>query len=60
MFKALSFIDSSNIFPYLAMMMFLIQNITNDMIYSPDMFVLFILSTVIFIQSTKSFEDKKS
>ena len=60
MFKALSFIDSSNIFPYLAMMMFLIQNITNDMIYSPDMFVLFILSTGIFIQSTKSFEDKKS
>jgi len=40
--------------------MFLIQNITNDMIYSPDMFVLFIVSTGIFIQSTKSFEDKKS
>ena len=60
MFKALSFINSSNIFPYLAMMMFLIQNITNDMIYSPDMFVLFILSAGIFIQSTKSFEDKKS
>jgi len=42
------------------MMMFLIQNITNDMIYSPDMFVLFIISAGIFIQSTKSFEDKKS
>ena len=41
-------------------MMFLIQNITNDMIYSPDMFVLFIISISIFIQSTKSFEDKKS
>ena len=60
MFKALSLINSSNIFPYLAMMMFLIQNITNDMIYSPDMFVLFIISAGIFIQSTKSFEDKKS
>ena len=60
MFKVLSLINSSNIFPYLAMMMFLIQNITNDMIYSPDMFVLFIVSTGIFIQSTKSFEDKKS
>ena len=60
MFKALNFINSSNIFPYLAIIMFLIQNITNDMIYSPDMFVLFILSAGIFIQSTKSFEDKKS
>jgi hypothetical protein len=60
MIKALSFINSSNIFPYLAMVMFLLQNITNDMIYSPDMFVLFLVSVGIFIQSTKSFEDKKS
>ena len=32
--------------------MFLIQNITNDMIYSPDMLVLLILSVGIFVQST--------
>jgi hypothetical protein len=60
MIKALSFINSSNIFPYLAMVMFLLQNITNDMIYSPDMSVLILVSAGIFIQSTKSFEDKKS
>ena len=60
MINSLSFINSSNIFPYIALMMFLLQNITNDMIYSPDMSVLFIVSAGIFIQSTKSFEDKKS
>ena len=60
MFRTLNKIDSINIFPYLAIIMFLIQNITNDMIYSPDMFVLFILSIGVFVQSTKSLDTKKS
>ena len=57
--KVTFFIDNENIFPYLAMLMFLIQNITNDMMYSPDMIVLFVTSIGIFIQSSKSFEFKK-
>ena len=59
-FKVSFFVNNENIFPYLAIWMFLIQNITNDMIYSPDMMVLFVISIGIFIQSSKSFEFKKS
>ena len=49
-----------NIFALLAVFMFLFQNITNDMIYSPDMFFLFTISFGFCFQSSKSFEEMKS
>ena len=45
--------NSNNAFTFLAMMMFFVLNLTNDMIYSPDMFVLLIISIGINYQSTK-------
>ena len=50
----------NNIFALLAVLMFLFQNITNDMIYSPDMFFLFTISFGFCFQSSKSFEETKS
>ncbi len=43
MLRVLNKINSINVFPYLAIIMFLVQNITNDMIYSPDMFMFLFL-----------------
>ena len=34
-------LNDENIFIYLGLLAFLIQNVTNDMIYSPDVFLLF-------------------
>jgi len=45
--------NSNSAFTFLAMMMFFVLNLTNDMIYSPDMFVLLIISIGINYQSTK-------
>jgi len=40
--------------------MIFIQNLTNDMIYSPDIFVIFIISNGLLYQSSKSSVFKKS
>ena len=53
-------INSRNAFSFIAISMFFIQNLTNDMIYSPDMWVLLIISIALNNQSNKSLEDKKS
>ena len=45
--------NSNSAFTFLAMMMFFVLNLTNDMVYSPDMFVLLIISIGINYQSTK-------
>ena len=52
-------IDNRNAFTFIAISMFFIQNLTNDMIYSPDMWVLLIISVAINSQSIRSLEDKK-
>ena len=57
--RMFSTIDSRNAFSFIAISMFFIQNLTNDMIYSPDMWVLLIISIAINYQSNKSLEDKK-
>ena len=50
----------NNLFAFLAVMMFIFQNLTNDMVYSPDMFLLLIISFGFYFQSSKSFEEIKS
>ena len=45
--------NSNSAFTFIAMMMFFVLNLTNDMVYSPDMFVLLIISIGINYQSTK-------
>jgi len=59
-FKFLFFQKSNNMFALLAVFMFLIQNLTNDMIYSPDMFLLLTISFGFCFQSSMSLEDIKS
>ena len=58
--KLLFFEKSDNMFALLSVFMFLFQNLTNDMIYSPDMFLLLTISFGFCFQSSKSFEDIKS
>ena len=53
-------LENNDIYIFVAVMMFLLQNFTNDMVYSPDMLVLFIISLSIIFQSTTPLEDKKS
>ncbi len=59
-FKLLFSKKFDNLFALLAVFMFLFQNLTNDMIYSPDMFLLFIISFGFCFQSSKPFEEIKS
>ena len=50
----------TNVFALLAVLMFLLQNFTNDMIYSPDMFLLLLISFAFCFQSIKSSDKIKS
>ena len=59
-FKLLLTNKLNNLFAFLAVMMFIFQNLTNDMVYSPDMFLLLIISFGFYFQSSKSFEEIKS
>ena len=52
-YKLLFIKKSENVYAVLAVLMFLLLNVTNDMIYSPDMFLLFIISCGFSIQSSK-------
>ena len=52
--------ELNNLFALLAVFMFLFQNFTNDMIYSPDMFLLLIISFAFCFQSIKSSDLIKS
>ena len=45
---------------FLAIIAFLVQNITNDLIYSSDMFILFNLIIAYLFYLTKPLEIKKS
>ena len=49
-----------NIYIFVSTVMIFIQNLTNDMIYSPDIFVIFIISNGLLYQSSKSSTLKKS
>ena len=49
-----------NIYIFVSTVMIFIQNLTNDMIYSPDIFVIFIISNGLLYQSSKSSAFKKS
>ena len=51
-FKLLFFKKTNNIYALIAVLMFLFQNLTNDMIYSPDMVLLFIISFGLSFQSS--------
>ena len=51
--KLLFFDKRNNMFALLAALMFLFLNLTNDMIYSPDMVLVFIISCGFSIQSSK-------
>ena len=50
----------ANVFALIAVLMFLFQNFTNDMIYSPDMFILLIISFAFCFQSIKPSDRIKS
>ena len=50
----------TNVFALIAVLMFLFQNFTNDMIYSPDMFILLIISFAFCFQSIKPSDIIKS
>ena len=52
-YKLLFFDKTNNMFALLAALMFLFLNLTNDMIYSPDMVLVFIISCGFSIQSSK-------
>jgi hypothetical protein len=52
-YKLLFIKKSENVYAVLAVLMFLLLNVTNDMIYSPDMVLLFIISCGFSIQSSK-------
>jgi len=52
-------LSRKNSLTFIAVLMFFIQNLTNDMVYSPDMFVLLIIAIGINSQSTKPLEFKK-
>ena len=52
-------LSRKNSLTFIAVLMFFIQNLTNDMVYSPDMFVLLIIAIGINYQSTKPLEFKK-
>tara|TARA_Y100001936_G_scaffold94069_1_gene92625 strand:- start:337 stop:1218 length:882 start_codon:yes stop_codon:yes gene_type:complete len=58
--KQFTLANSNSAFTFLAMMMFFVLNLTNDMIYSPDMFVLLIISIGINYQSIRPLEDINS
>ena len=53
-------LNDENIFIYLGLLAFLIQNITNDMIYSPDAFLLFNIFISMIYSFTKPLSDKNS
>jgi len=53
-------LNDENIFIYLGLLGFLIQNVTNDMIYSPDVFLLFNTFISITYSSIKPLSDKNS
>ena len=59
-FKLFFLEKSNNMFALLAVFMFLFQNLTNDMVYSPDMFILFTISFGFCFQSNNSLEEIKS
>ena len=42
-------LSRKNAFTFIAVLMFFIQNLTNDMVYSSDMFVLLIIAIVLTI-----------
>ena len=52
-------LSRKNSLTFIAVLMFFIQNLTNDMVYSPDMFVLLIIAIGINYQSTNPLEFKK-
>ena len=52
-YRLLFFDKTNNMFALLAALMFLFLNLTNDMIYSPDMVLVFIISCGFSIQSSK-------
>jgi hypothetical protein len=55
-YKLLFFEQINNMFALLAALMFLFLNLTNDMIYSPDMVLIFIISCAFSVQSSKSLD----
>ena len=52
-------IDDENFILYLCLVAFFVQNFTNDMLYSADIFIVFNLIFSIIYFSTKSFSDRK-
>ena len=60
MYKIILISDNQSKIIYLCLVAFTIQNITNDMFYSADLFILFNLIFSIIVYSTKLFETKKS
>ena len=61
-FIVLNYLESSkkDIFIFVSCLMMMIQNFTNDMVYSPDIFVLFLIAYSFMVQSIKSSEDINS
>ncbi len=58
--KTIDKVNNQNIFLYLPVLVFFVQNFTNDMIYSPDMVVMLIVCQSLLDYSTRSFDFKKS
>ena len=59
-FKQFLLVNYENIFIFMSVIIFLLLNITNDMVYSPDMLVMFIISFSILFHSTNSLDLRKS
>ena len=59
-FKQFLLVNYENIFIFMSVIIFLLLNITNDMVYSPDMLVMFVISFSILFLSTNSLDLRKS
>ena len=59
-FKLINELNKENIFLFMCLTSFLFQNLTNDMIYSSDAFILFNIVYALIIYSINPLESKKS
>ncbi len=58
--KNIAKVNNQNVYIFLPVLVFFVQNFTNDMIYSPDMVVMLLVSLSLFDYSTKSLDFRKS
>ncbi len=58
--KCINKVNNQNVFIFIPVLIFFVQNFTNDMIYSPDMVVMLLVCLSFLDYSTKSFDFKKS